>query len=284
MFLGIFFHGPGYAQSSDVFRVEYLNIPENDTGIKTQRYRFLFNLPIKLNQKKDYVIAGAEYNKLDVGYSRDFSFDSSELFRFHVVDLNLGFITKWNKNWNLVTIVTPRLASNFTNGTIRDDFFFNATATLWKEKRNVDKPFRIVLGLSYNSTTGLPVPLPLVSYYRRFHEKWSFTLGIPRSNFKYHIAKKHTLETTLLLDGYFINVQNDILLPDGGLGSKISLSALVAAIGYQYNISKRTSLYMLAGRSIEQEGKLRNDNREDVFLLNDEANFYLRTGIKIGIF
>nr|WP_298928353.1 DUF6268 family outer membrane beta-barrel protein [uncultured Allomuricauda sp.] len=274
----------GYGQSSDIFKFEYLNIPENDSGIKTQRYKLLFNLPIKLNEKKDYLITGLEYNRLDIGYSRDFPFDKSELIRFHVADLNLGFITKWNENWNLVTIITPRFASNFTNGTITDDFFFNATATLWKEKPNADKPFRIVLGLSYNSTTGLPVPLPLVSYYRRFHPKWSYTLGIPRSNFKHHITKKHTLEATVLLDGYFINVQNDIVLPDGQLGSKISLSALIGALGYQYNISKRMSLYALVGRSFEQEGKLRNDKRGDVFLLNDESNLYIRTGFKIGIF
>ncbi|AWX43458.1 hypothetical protein HME9304_00446 [Flagellimonas maritima] len=272
------------SQSTDIFRLEYLNIPENDTGIKTQRYRVLFNLPIKLNEKKDYLITGLEYNKLDIGYSRDLPFDRSELNRFHVVDLNLGFITKWNDNWNLITILTPRLASNFIDGVMTEDFFMNATATLWKENSKADKPFRIILGLSYNSTAGLPVPLPIISYYRRFHPNWSYTLGIPRSNFKYHITKKHTLETTLLLDGYFINLQNDIILPSGQIGSRITLSALVGALGYQYNISKRMSLYALMGRSFEQDGKLRNNGRDDVFLLNDESNLYIRTGFKIGIF
>ncbi|MDC6367388.1 MULTISPECIES: DUF6268 family outer membrane beta-barrel protein [Flavobacteriaceae] len=272
------------AQSTDIFRFEYLNIPENDTGIKTQRYKMLFNLPIKLNAKKDYLITGAEYNRFDIGYSQEFPFDKSELIRFHVADLNLGFITKWNENWNFLAILTPRVASNFVSGTITDDFFLNATATFWKEKPNVEKPFRIVLGLSYNSTTGLPIPLPVISYYRKFHPNWSYTLGIPRSNFKYHMGKKHSLEMALLLDGYFINVQNNIVLPDDQLGSKISLSALVGAVGYQYKISKRMSVFALAGRSFEQEGKLRNDNKEDVFLLNDESNLYIRTGFKIGIF
>nr|WP_299384500.1 DUF6268 family outer membrane beta-barrel protein [Allomuricauda sp.] len=271
-------------QSSDVFRLEYLNIPENDTGIKTQRYRFLFNLPIRLNQKKDYLITGLEYNRLDVGYSRDFGFDKSELNRLHVVDFNLGIITKWNENWNFVGILTPRLASNFTDGTLTDDFFLNATATLWKENSKAEKSYRIVLGLSYNSTTGLPIPLPLVSYYRRFHPNWSYTLGIPRSNFKFYPAKKHSVELALFLDGYFINIQDNIVLPDNQIASKISLSALVAAIGYQYNLTKRMRFYTLVGRSIEQEGKLRNDDRGDVFLLNDEANFYIRTGFKISIF
>ncbi len=273
-----------WSQSTDIFRLEYLNIPENDTGIKTQRYKMLFNLPIRLSDKKNYLITGVEYNRFDVGYSRDLPFDKSELIRFHVVDLNLGYLTKWNENWNLVTIVTPRLASNFTDGVQTDDFFLNATASFWKESPDAEKPFRIVLGLSFNSTTGIPIPLPIVSYYKRFHPKWSYTLGIPKTNFKFHMAKRHTLEMALFLDGYFINIQDDIPLPDGQLASKISLSALLTTIGYQYNISKRMSFFAMAGRSIEQEGILRNDDRGNVFLLNDESNLYIRTGFKIAIF
>lgn len=274
----------GRAQSTDIFRVEYLNIPENDTGIKTQRYKALFNLPIKLNEKKDYLITGLEYNRFDMGYSQNLPFDKSELIRFHVIDMNFGFITKWNENWNLVTILTPRMASNFISGSVTDDFFLNATATFWKEKPNVDKPYRIVLGLTYNSTTGLPVPLPLINYRRRFHPNWSFTLGIPRSDLKYHISKKHVLEVASFLDGYFINLQNDILLEDGQVASKISLTSLLGTVGYQYNISNRMSLFAMVGKSIAQEGKLRNDEQGNVFLLNDESNFYIRTGFKIGIF
>ncbi|MEM9867440.1 MAG: DUF6268 family outer membrane beta-barrel protein [Bacteroidota bacterium] len=283
-FLGFFCSHLLTGQSTDIFRAEYLNIPENDTGIKTQRYKFLFNLPIKLNEKKDYLVTGLEYNRFDVGYSQNFPFDQSEINRFHVVDLNLGYITKWNENWNFVGLFTPRLASNFTDGIQTNDFFLNATASLWKQGVKNDKPFRLVLGLSFNSTTGLPFPLPVVSYNKRFHPNWSYTLGIPRSRFEYHPSPKHTFGFSFLLDGYFINIQNDIALPENKIGSRISLSALVGALGYQYNITKRMALFALVGRSIEQEGTIRDDNRNDVFLLNDEANFYIRTGFKIGIF
>jgi len=270
-------------QSTDIFRVEYLNIPENNTGISTERYKFLLNVPIKVSWD-NYLVLGAEYNHFKAGYSQEFPFNEDELDTFQVIDLNLGFITRWNEDWRLVTILTPRLASNFSQGVIKDDFFFNATATFWKEGEQNEKPFRIVLGLSYNSTTGLPFPLPLVSYYNRFHPKWSYTLGIPRMNFKHHVSEKHTLQLALLLDGYFINIQDDILLPDNSIGSRISLSALVGALGYQYNVSKRASFYVLAGRSILQEGILRNNQRDNVFLLNDEANIYIRGGFKISIF
>jgi hypothetical protein len=284
VFLAALYSHIGSGQSTDIFRIDYMNIPENDSGIKTQRYKLLFNLPIQLNQKKDYLITGMEYNRFDIGYSRNFPFDKSELIRFHIIDMNLGLITKWNENWNLVTILTPRMASNFTSGTITDDFFLNATAAFWKEKPNADRPYRIVLGLTYNSTTGLPVPLPLINYYRKFHPKWAYTLGIPRSSFNHYINKKHSFEMALFLDGYFINIQDNIVLPDNQIASKISLTALVATVGYQYNLSKNMALFLMAGRSIEQEGKLRDDDQGDVFLLNDEANFYIRTGFKIGIF
>ncbi len=273
-----------WAQSTDILRIEYLNIPQNNTGIKTQRYKGLFNLPIKLNEKKDYLIMGMEYNRFDMGYSEDFPFNKKELIRFHVIDMNVGFITKWNENWNLVTILTPRMASNFISGTVTDDFFMNATATLWKEKPDAEKPYRIVLGLTYNSTTGLPVPLPLINYYRRFHPNWAFTLGIPRSDLKYYVAKKHVFEMALFLDGYFINLQNSILLEDGQVASKISLTSLLGTIGYQYNISNRMALFAMVGKSLVQEGKLRNEEQGNVFLLNNESNFYIRTGFKIGIF
>ncbi len=274
----------GWGQSTDILRFDYLNIPENDAGMKTQRYKALFNYPIKLNAKNDYLITGFEYNRFDMDYSRDLPFDKSELIRFHVVDFNAGIITKLNENWNFIAILTPRLASNLLDGTETDDFFMNATATIWKERPNADKPYRLVLGLTYNSTTGLPVPLPLINYYRRFHPNWSYTLGIPRTNFRHHINKKHFVELALFLDGYYINLQNDVIMEDGEVASKISLTALVGSIGYQYNISNRMALFATLGRSVIQEGILRNDDQGSVYLLNNESSFYIRTGFKIGIF
>ena len=272
-----------YSQSTDLLRLETTHVPENDNGIETTRYRFLINVPIKLNKDK-YFVTGAEYNRFDFKNSIPFPFESGELNRLFVIDLNLGYITKWNDNWRLITLFTPRLASNFTGKIQTDDIRLNLTATLLKDVKDVEKPFRLALGLAFNSNAGVPFPLPLVSYYKRFHPKWSYTLGIPRMNFKHHISKKHTLQTALLLDGYFINIQNDIILPDGELGSNISLSALVGAFGYQYNITKYISLYGLLGYTLTQNGVLRDDRRQETFLLNNEGNLYLRAGFKIGIF
>lgn len=283
LFLMLFQAFFSIGQSTDLIRVEYLRIPNNITGIETSRYKFSLNVPIKLNEDS-YALVGAEYNQFDIDFLEDFPFSITELEKLQIIDMNLGYITKWNDAWRFIGILTPRLASNFTDGVTSDDFFINVTAILLKEKKDVDKPFRIVLGLTFNSTTGLPIPLPFISYYKKFHPKWSYTLGIPKINFKYYPNKRNTLQMALLLDGYFINVQDDILLPDVTIGSRISLSALVGVFGYQYNITKLMSIYIFGGRSFVQEGILRNDQRNRTFLLNNEPNFYLRTGFKISIF
>jgi len=274
---------PGFSQSTDILRAEYTVLPKSTTDIEVARYRFLFNFPIKLSMN-NYLVTGAEYNLIDFDSSEQLAFDDSELNTLHVIDLNLGYIFKWNENWRFVGILSPRIASNFVENLQIDDLRLNLTATLWKERKDLEKPFRLVLGLTYNSTTGLPVPLPLISYYKRFHPNWSFTLGIPRMNFKYHINTRHTLQTALLLDGYFVNSQNDIILPDDVLGSSISLSALVGAVGYQYNITKSTSFYGLAGFTLSRKGLLRDDKRNNVFILSEEGSLYFKTGFKIAIF
>jgi hypothetical protein len=274
-----------FAQSTDILRVEYTSLPREETGNTASRYRFLLNVPVKVGFDK-YLVLGGEFNLIDFEITKEYPFDSSELNTLYVIDLNVGYIFKLNEDWRFVGIVTPRIASNLVNGLQGDDFLLNLTATIWKEEKDIDKPYRLILGLTYNSTTGLPFPLPLINYHRRFHRSWSYSLGIPRTDFRYHFKDRHTLQMALFLDGYFVNVQNDILLPDGEFGSSVSLSAIVSAIGYQYNINKRMSFYGIAGVTLNQQGLLRNGKRKKVYTLNEKnaGGFYWKAGFKISIF
>ena len=86
------------------------------------------------------------------------------------------------------------------------------------------------------------------------------------------------------MDGYFVNIQNDIVMPNDVLGTSVSLSALVIAVGYQYKFTKEISIYALLRYSRAQEALIRVANRNSAYVLNDQENIYLRTGFKIGIF
>ncbi len=274
----------GLSQTPDLLRLEYTAIPENDSGIRTNRYRAVLNAPIKIKEH-NYLVIGGEYNTYEFRVGQPLPFETNTLERLHIVDFNLGYSFKWNETWRFVGAVQPRLASNFVLGVENNDFRVNLSAVLMKEKKDIDRPFRLIVGLSFNSATGLPFPLPIVNYYRRFHPNWSYTIGIPRQDVKYYSnSGKHVLQAALFLDGYFINIQNDVLLPNNNVGTSISLSALVSAVGYQYKFTKEISFYTLLGYSLLQEGLIRDGNRNRAFTLNDEGNIYLRTGFKIGIF
>ncbi len=275
----------GVAQTPDLVRLEYTAIPENDFGIRTNRYRAVLNFPFKI-KAHNYLVVGAEYNKYEFRVGQPLPFEYNTLERLHIIDFNLGYSFKWNETWRFIGAVQPRLASNFVLGGIENnDVRVNLSAVLMKEKKDIEKPFRLILGLSFNSATGLPFPLPILNYYKRFHPNWSYTIGIPRQDLKYYSnSGKHVVQTALFLDGYFVNLQNDIVLPDNNVGTSISLSALVTAVGYQYKFTKEMSWYALFGYSLLQEGLIRDGSRNRAFTLNDEGNIYLRTGFKIGIF
>jgi hypothetical protein len=81
-----------------------------------------------------------------------------------------------------------------------------------------------------------------------------------------------------------VNIQNDILLPDDNLGSSLSLSAVVGALGYQYNISRVMSLYAWGGYTLRGSSILRDDKRKKVFVISDNPGFYFKAGFKISIF
>ena len=273
------------AQTPDLVRLEYTVLPENSAGIQTSRYRAVLNAPIKLSDKNNFLVIGGEYNRYHFDVNRPLPFEYNSLARLHIIDLNLGYSFMWTEDWRFIAALTPRLASNFELNIENNDFRLNATAAFMKERKDVEKPYRLVLGLSFNSATGLPFPLPLINYNKQFHPNWSYSVGIPRWDIKYHSTnKRHITQAALFLDGYFVNIQNDILLPNDVVGTAISLSALVSAVGYQYKFTKEISVYSLVGYSLVQEGLIRDGNRNRAFILNNEGNIYLRTGFKIGIF
>ncbi|RKR12334.1 hypothetical protein CLV91_2460 [Maribacter vaceletii] len=273
----------GYSQTPDVFRAEYMLLPKTDVGNRTSRIKLVANVPIKVF-KKDVLVVGAEYNQYDYEIPSTLTVEAQEaLAKFYVVDLNFGYVLKWNDDWRFIGLITPRWASNFSIEFDKKDFKINATVGAFKEKKDVEKPFRLVLGLSYNNTSSIRVPLPFVYYEKRFHKNWSYTLGVPKTGLKYFLKKDHFFQTELILDGYYVNIQNDILLDDNSTSTDVSSTSFLATIGYQHKITKDISVYLMGGHSIIQNGTLRDTDRNSVFILNNKPGFYFRTGIRIGI-
>lgn len=272
----------GFSQTPDIFRLEYMLLPENNADVQLSRVKLVANLPITLKDSSN-IIVGAEYNRIVYDVQRDLGFNNEGFNLLHVVDLNLAYVHKHNSEWRFIGVLTPRLASTLTNPLENGDFSINVTAGAFRDRRNIAKPSRLVIGLAYNSSVSLRIPLPIVYYEKQFHPKWTYVVGVPKTAIRVKLKEKNTLQLEFIVDGYFVNLQNNVLLSGTNLGSSISSSAALVTFGYQYNLNKAMSLYAYAGHTLFQSSVLRDDDRNDVFTLNDEPSFYFRTGFRIGI-
>ena len=272
------------AQLTDLARVEYSYIPKNNSEDSFDRFRFLLNYPIKMSEDA-YLLIGGEYSRITLNLEDSYPFPTSNLRRLHVLDFNLGYTFKMSENWRFGAKITPRLASTLRHKISGDDIFLNGGVYAINDRtkdKTASKPYRLVLGLTYNTTTGIPLPLPFVSYFRRVNEKWSYNLGVPKTNVKYYINENNIIQTFVGIDGYFANTQERFSI-DGKEADSVSLSLVLAGIGYEYCFTDHLVWYAYTGYTLSMSNRLRDQNREDVFKLDNVNTFYLRTGFKFKI-
>lgn len=272
------------AQLTDLARLEYSFIPKNKSEDQYTRIRALVNYPIKIKEDSYFVI-GAEYNSIFLNLNDSYPFDTSYIETITVIDLNLAFTHKLNDIWRVAYKVTPRLASTLTEKITSKDLFLNGGVFFIKDKTKlttIRKPYRLILGLTYNTTAGIPFPLPLISYFSQINENWSYTVGVPKMNVKYRFDEKKNLQAFVGLDGYYAHLQRPTAI-QGNQVDNISLSVVVAGLGYEYSLSKYLVLYTYTGYTLRLNNVLRNADRENVFTLDDVNSFYLRTGIKFRL-
>ncbi|MFV9550495.1 DUF6268 family outer membrane beta-barrel protein [Algibacter sp. PT7-4] len=272
------------AQLTDLARLEYSFIPQSNSEDQYTRLRALLNYPVKI-KTDNYLILGAEYNSIFLNLEDNYPFNTSALKRIHVIDLNIGYTFKWNKKWRFGVKFNPRIASTLTKSLTSDDYFMNGGAFFINDRtkdENLKRPYRLILGLTYNATTGLPFPLPFVSYYRAINQQWSFNVGVPKSNIKYTFNKRNNVQAFVGLDGYLAHLQEPTVI-NGQNVEHISLSVAIGGFGYEYCFTKHLVAYMYTGYTFRLNNVLRNKNRDEVFKLNDLNAFYLRTGLKFKI-
>lgn len=272
------------AQLTDLARLEYSFIPKNNLEDQYTRLRALINYPIEIKEDS-YLIIGAEYNRVILNLNDNYPFDKAGLNIIHIIDFNIGYTFKWNKKWRIGAKLNPRIASTLTKSLESDDYFINGGIYFIKDRTKDDdlkRPYRLILGLTYNATTGIPFPLPFVSYYREINEKWSINAGVPKSNLKYTFNNKSNVQAFIGLDGYLAHLQEPSVV-NGKNVDHISLSVAIGGLGYEYCFTKHFAAYMYTGYTFRLNNVLRNENRKEVFKLSDVNTFYLRTGLKLKI-
>ena len=275
-----------YAQLSDIARVDYTYIPESNSSIGYNRIRVLFNAPIKLKKESTYLFLGLDYSNINLKIE-DSSIDNRELSDFQLLDLNIGYTTPLKNNWRIGVRFSPGISSNLSAKEVGfGDIVFSGDLVFIKDEKEgegVKKPWRLITGLSYSGNRGFPFPLPFISYYKKFHKKWSYNLGIPKTNIQYHVSNRQRLKLLAELDGFTSNLQQGIILEDNTIAESINMSLILGSLQYEYHIAKHVEFFAKSSLILSNNVRLRDDNRDNIRELDNSNTIYLRTGIRLKI-
>lgn len=268
-------------QSSDLFRLEYLNIPNSNTKNSIQRFRLFIQAPLKVSEG-NYIVVGGEYRYIDLTWA-DVPFATDDLQSVQNIEASLGYLhMSKNTDWIYAGNIAARISSNFETQLISDDYIYVVRAYAIRdrtEEGKSDKPNRLIYGLEYSTTPGRNFPLPIINYYREFAPKWTYTLGVPKTNIRYKIDNINHVQAFLTLDNIHANIQGNKLI-DGKLAEHISATQVLGGFGYEHYFAKHLLYYGYVAYTLSNDFRMRNDKREDIYTIDDGGTVYFRTGIK----
>ena len=276
-----------YAQLGDIAKIDYTNIPGSNTKTGYNRTRVLFNYPIKLKKESSYLFLGLDYSNIKLVMDENFPFNDKELEDFQLLDINIGYTQLLKNDWRLGARLTPGLSSNLTAKKLSiKDIVLSSVLVFIKDKTkdsNIKKPWRIIWGVSYSGNRGFPIPLPFISYFKKFSENWSYNIGIPKTNLQYHLAKKHRLKLFAEIDGFTVNLQRGVLIDNATVAESINMSLILGGLQYEYHISKHIQFFARTAYIIDDSVNFRDKDRDNIKELGSTKKLYLKTGIRLKI-
>ncbi|WP_452232273.1 DUF6268 family outer membrane beta-barrel protein [Lacinutrix sp. MEBiC02595] len=277
-----------FSQLGDLAKIDYTILPAGNSNVEYTRSRALFNVPIKLKNEKEYLFLGLDYSNFNLRMEGDDRpFDKEQLSDFQSLDINIGYTTTLKNDWRLGARLSPGFSTNLSATSLSfEDVILSGVVVFIKNKKeseDVKKPWRLIIGASYSGNRGFPYPLPFISYYRKFHPKWSYNVGIPKTNLQYHISAKHRLKAYADLDGFTANLQRGVLVNDAVVAESVNMSLILSGLQYEFHFTKHLQFYARTSYILSNSVHLRDKNRDDIIDLDNSNTLYLRTGIRFKL-
>ncbi|GGG23821.1 hypothetical protein GCM10011344_25760 [Dokdonia pacifica] len=274
-----------YAQLSDLARIEYIGLPEgSDNGSSFNRFRALVNFPIELKEDT-YLFVGLDYSYIDYNVDESLvSFDPREIDEFQLFDLNIGYTFKLNEDWRFGARIQPGFSSNLKARNLSfEDAILSGDAVFIKDKKDNDIPYRLILGVSVSGKGGFPI-LPFISYYRKFHPKWSYNVGVPKINLQYHASSKHRFKLVARLDGFRANLQRGIEVGENQeIARRFRQQLVVGGLRYEYKFTDHIEYYINSSYILSNSVEFRDRSRNTLAEISEDNNLYIKTGIRFKL-
>ncbi|WP_034922687.1 DUF6268 family outer membrane beta-barrel protein [Gillisia sp. CAL575] len=279
------------AQAADLARVEYTYFPQSNSDNSLSRFKSFLKFPIKLNDSGAYLIPGIQYENVNFQYKDVAPFPVDKLEHLQSYAFSLGYTFKMTEEWRFGVEVEANATSNFETEELQgEDVEYTGSIYFIKSKKDEQliHPWRLILGLRYSTSTSVNFPLPIVNYYKKFHPDWTYTLGVPKTNIRYYLGENSSFQAFVTVDGFYANIQERININvktslDNKLAQNISMTTVLSGIGYELQFSKYFSFYIYTGHSLINNIRLRDENQDRVYTINDKNSLYGRTGLKLSI-
>ncbi len=284
----LFFANISLAQLADLVRVDYTFIPDDGSGIEYTRFRTLFNYPVKLKKEGEYLLLGLDYSNIHLRMgNNNLPFNKEDLNDFKLLDINIGYTKPLKNDWRLGIRFKPGFSTNLTSNELNfEDIILSGDLVFIRDRKKANfnkKPNRLILGVSFSGNRGIPFPLPFVSYYRKFHSKWSYNLGIPKMNLQYHYSDKSRFKASVELDGFTANLQNGILINNNEIAESVNMSLILGGLQYEYHFLNHYEFFVRTSYILSNSVKLRDTKRNNIMSLNNSNSTYFQTGIRLKI-
>ena len=278
-----------FAQLSDLAKIEYVGLPESsDGGASFNRYKAVVNYPIKLKQEGAFFIVGLDYRYITFDADEDLiPFDSEDLSEIKQLSLSFSYTYKINEDWRFGAQIQPGYSTNLDVGDIGfDDAVLSGNVVFINDKKEdetVKKPNRLILGVSVSGNGGFPI-LPFISYFRKFHPKWSYNLGVPKTQLQYYISERSRLKLVARIDGFSTNLQNDLPISPGvEPAERLRQRLILGGLRYEFKLTDHLEVYFNGSYVIDNSIELRDDSRDTLFDFEEDNSFYIKTGIRFKI-
>jgi len=255
----------------------------NDSDVSVQSFGFqkqLFKVMFKKGEKGifntslNYKYAHLKFNTNETLFSN--------LENFHSVGINFNYIRRMNQKWSFIGMFNPQLSSNFTAKLSGDDFYLNMIALFnCSSKQNN----RLTFGLVYSNSMGVPFPIPVISYWKRFNNTWQMNLGFPRMGATYTLNPTSDFSGYIEFDGMNANISQNISNPmfeDYRIAEQVNYNAIISGIEYHYHI-RQFQIKLNLGYSLGQVLELQNSNNDTAyeFEMGNNINIGIGVGFKI---
>ncbi len=273
----------GQLAPSEIAGFDYKVLPSVNT-IEVAEYTLALN--------QEYEMANHALG-LHLSYlGRTFSFfdvdnfrDLEEVEESHQFALNLGYTFRFNANWALNATVVPTISSNFGQSLTSRDFIVNFDGYISRYWTKENFNSSINFGLAYGTYLGEPQLLPLVYYFLSKENKWTLTLGFPKTKFSKIFNERHIVSSFAYVSGTFTNISSALFFE--GLGdltnTKLVYNNFDFGFEYLYRIQPNLTASIRSGYAVA--GNLRIVDSDDDLLYDFDPNgsVYMSMGLKLNL-